>query len=232
MCFVTPCSLAGGYQRCAGPRCSGTGTWYSGTGTWYSLRDFFWDSWPLENGPIGCPETSVRNNHHTPRNIPEERISHGTVGLEGWYNLDQTVSCLPAYGFFNVVISSLKCGSTASNVRELSPLVTIYTASLTFSNSTFCPHSVFMCFVWIWEQTAIISLYNINWLVCITETECVYCAVRTGYSYRIHFNFRFEMFQWSTYLSLYLSICFNENKFTLLPLIILLLILLLLSSFH
>jgi len=46
-------------------------------------------------------------------------------------------------------------------------------------NSTFCPYSVFMCFVWIWEQTAIISLYNINWLVCITETECVYCAVRT-----------------------------------------------------
>jgi hypothetical protein len=37
-----------------------------------------------------------------------------------------------------------------------------------------------MCFVWIWKQTAIISLYSINWLVCITETECVYCAVRTG----------------------------------------------------
>ena len=40
----------------------------------------------------------------------------------------------------------------------------LYTASLTFSNSTFCPHCVFMCFVWIWEQTAIISLYIINWL--------------------------------------------------------------------
>ena len=39
--------------------------------------------------------------------------------------------------------------------------------------------TVFMCFVWISEQTAIISLYNINWLVFITETECVYCAVRT-----------------------------------------------------
>jgi hypothetical protein len=38
-----------------------------------------------------------------------------------------------------------------------------------------------MCFVWISEQTAIISLYNINWLVFITKTECVYCAVRTGY---------------------------------------------------
>jgi len=33
--------------------------------------------------------------------------------------------------------------------------------------------------VWISEQTAIISLYNINWLVFITETESVYCAVRT-----------------------------------------------------
>ena len=52
---------------------------------------------------------------------------------------------------------------------------------LTSNDSTFCPHSVFMCFVWIWEQTAITSLYNINWLVFITETECVYCAVRTGY---------------------------------------------------
>jgi len=59
-------------------------------------------------------------------------------------------------------------------------VVTICTTSLTFNNSTFFPHSVFMCFVWIWEQTAIISLYNINWLVCITETGCVYCAVWTG----------------------------------------------------
>ena len=56
----------------------------------------------------------------------------------------------------------------------------MYPKALTLTNSTFCPHSVFMCFVWIWEQTAIISLYSINWLVFITETECVYCAVRTG----------------------------------------------------
>ena len=57
-------------------------------------------------------------------------------------------------------------------------MVTICTNSLIFNNSTFCPHSVFMCFVRISEQTAIISLYNINFLVFITE-ECVYCAVRT-----------------------------------------------------
>jgi len=37
-------------------------------------------------------------------------------------------------------------------------------------NSMFCPHSVFMYFVWIWEQTAIISLHSIIWQVFITET--------------------------------------------------------------
>jgi len=40
-------------------------------------------------------------------------------------------------------------------------------------NYKFCPHSVFMCLIWIWEKTAIISLYSISWLVCITETGCV-----------------------------------------------------------
>ena len=70
------------------------------------------------------------------------------------------------------------CGVAGYRVNKLSlslwsPAVTLRTASLTFSNSTFCPHSVFMCFVWIWEQTAIISLYSINWLVFITETECL-----------------------------------------------------------
>jgi len=50
--------------------------------------------------------------------------------------------------------------------------------------------SVFMCFVWISEQTAVISLYNINWLVFITESECVYCAVRTGSLNIIQVNIR------------------------------------------
>ena len=50
-----------------------------------------------------------------------------------------------------------------------SPVVTICTTSLTFSNSTFCPLNVFICFAWIWEQTAIISLYSINWLGFIRE---------------------------------------------------------------
>ena len=41
-------------------------------------------------------------------------------------------------------------------------------------------HTVFMCFVFIWEQTATCATYIINWLVFITEMKSVYCAVRTG----------------------------------------------------
>ena len=54
--------------------------------------------------------------------------------------------------------------------------------------------AVFMCFVWISEQTAIISLYSINWLVFVTETESVYCAVRTVFSYIICINSSFMKF--------------------------------------
>jgi hypothetical protein len=32
-------------------------------------------SWPLKMRPICCPETSVRNHHHSLRNSPEERSS-------------------------------------------------------------------------------------------------------------------------------------------------------------
>ena len=37
-----------------------------------------------------------------------------------------------------------------------------------------------MCFVWISEQTAIISLYNINLPVFKTEAESIFCVVRPG----------------------------------------------------
>jgi len=50
------------------------------------------------------------------------------------------------------------------------------------------------------EETAIISLYNINWLVFITETECVYCALRTGYSNVIRVNLGLSRVSaWSAY---------------------------------
>jgi len=52
---------------------------------------------------------------------------------------------------------------------------------LKFTNYTFCPQIVFICFVWIKELTAIISLYSPNWLFIVTEMGFVYCEVRNGY---------------------------------------------------
>ena len=75
-------------------------------------------------------------------------------------------------------------------------------------NSTFCPHRVFLCFLWIWEQTAIISLYSVDWLVFITETECVYCAVRTKSLYII---------LRSAHTVCLLVLCGSENKQWLYP---------------
>jgi hypothetical protein len=97
-----------------------------------------------------------------------------------------TVSCPTLHASVRECLDAMHARKLAYSFKCLNPAVTVRTASLTFSNSTFCPHSVFMCFVWISEQTAIISLYSINWLVFITETECVYCAVRTEFLCIIH----------------------------------------------
>jgi hypothetical protein len=40
--------------------------------------------------------------------------------------------------------------------------------------------TLYLCFVFIWEQTATCATYIINWLVFITELYSVYSAVRTG----------------------------------------------------
>jgi hypothetical protein len=53
-------------------------------------------------------------------------------------------------------------------------------SGLKFINAAFCRQSALMCFVCVWEQTAKLALYSINCVVIITETESVYCAVRTG----------------------------------------------------
>ena len=72
-----------------------------------------------------------------------------------------------------------------------------------------------MPFVWIWEQTAIISLYSINWLVCITETECVYCAVRTGSLYIIQVMCFVWIWEQTAIISLYSInwlVCITETE--------------------
>jgi hypothetical protein len=51
------------------------------------------------------------------------------------------------------------------NIQQLYALPTLY---------------IYMCFVFIWEQTANCATYIIYWLVFITEIKSVYCAAWTG----------------------------------------------------
>ena len=46
-------------------------------------------------------------------------------------------------------------------------------SGLKFKYSTFGPQSAFMCFVWLSEQTEIISLHIINWLVFTIDGVCL-----------------------------------------------------------
>jgi hypothetical protein len=54
--------------------------------------------------------------------------------------------------------------------------LTLSSPSVTTANSTFCQHSAFVFLIIL---TTVVSLYSINWMVFIIETECLYCAGRT-----------------------------------------------------
>ena len=65
-----------------------------------------------------------------------------------------------------------------------------------------------MCFVWIWEQTAIISLYSINWLV-LYNTDGV-CLLR-GTDWVLYIILRSAH---TVYLCI---LCGSQNKQRLFP---------------
>ena len=96
-------------------------------------------------------------------------------------NERQSVELINDHQFHNLDYRHLTSASSVRHIKRLASLkcpltlyiqvVTLSTTTLTLNNSTFCPHSVITCFVWISEQTVIISLYRVNWLVFVTETE-------------------------------------------------------------
>jgi len=53
--------------------------------------------------------------------------------------------------------------------------------SLTFKNSTLCPHCIYVCAVFIWKQTATCATYSYYKLTGFyNRDESVYCVVWTG----------------------------------------------------
>ena len=53
---------------------------------------------------------------------------------------------------------------------------------------------VFMSFICLSEQTAIIFIYSDNWLNFMNDMECVYCAARAGYLNMISVNLQIFFF--------------------------------------
>ena len=69
-------------------------------------------------------------------------------------------------------------------------------------------HSVFMCFVWVWEETAIISLYSINWLIFVTK------PFKGGYYTYHQLNIHSSTFYPR---SVFVCLCGSQNLLRLFP---------------
>jgi hypothetical protein len=50
---------------------------------------------------------------------------------------------------------------------------------LTFKNCTFCPYCIYVFCIYLRRKSKF-AIYNLNWLVFITETKSVYCALWIG----------------------------------------------------
>jgi hypothetical protein len=97
---------------------------------------------------------------------------------------------LPSFLLF--FLSSIPKHISSRRTQKLRHTEPYILAALTFTNSTPSPHSIFIYFVRISEQTAIISTYKINWLIFIIETDCVFCEVPPQLLYTIYINFKLQ----------------------------------------
>jgi hypothetical protein len=93
-------------------------------------------------------------------------------------------------------------------------MVTIYTTRFKIKKkTTICPQVVFVCLVWMSDQTAFISLFCINGLVFTIETKRVFCAVRDEYLNVVQVNasiYRVKMlakYNLTKYISSHLVCC-------------------------
>jgi len=71
--------------------------------------------------------------------------------------------------------------------------------------------SAFMSFVWFLEQIAINFQYGVKWMISITGTESVYCAVRTGCLYIIPFGILLERVNVRNFCCHTLTVYCNET---------------------
>ena len=93
---------------------------------------------------------------------------------------EQTATCATYSINWFVFITEMKSVYSAVRIGSLNKSVCASSLKVNNATTVRSAHTVFMCFVFILEQTATFATYSINWLVFITEMKSVYSAVRTG----------------------------------------------------
>ena len=93
---------------------------------------------------------------------------------------EQTATCATYCINWLVFITEMESVYSAVRTGSLNKAVCASSLKVNIATTVRSVHTVFMCFVIIWEQTATCATYCINWLVFITEMKSVYSAVRTG----------------------------------------------------
>ena len=93
---------------------------------------------------------------------------------------EQTMTCATYSINWLVFTTEMKIVYSAVRTGSLNKAVCALSLKVDIATTVRSAHTVFMCFVFIWEQTATCATYSINWLVFITEMKSVYSAIRTG----------------------------------------------------
>jgi len=92
---------------------------------------------------------------------------------------EQTATCTTYCINWLVFITEMKSVYSAVWTGSLNKAVWASSLKVNIAATVRSVHTVFMCFVFIWEQTATCATYSINWLVFMVEMKSVYSAVRT-----------------------------------------------------
>jgi hypothetical protein len=65
----------------------------------------------------------------------------------------------------------------ANDVNPVKHIGYVYTICFNVETAAVYPQDIFFIFIWLSEQTAIISIYSIHQLVFVTETQYAFCGI-------------------------------------------------------
>ena len=144
----------------------------------YDYFSFPWYNSPSEPGPPRCWCFTITFRHTTLGRSPLDKWSarHRDLLPDNTQHSQQTDIHVPS-GIR--IRNSCKLAAADHCLNLLTPTGHVMHQQFNIQRLYVLP-TLYLCFVFIWEQTATCATYSINWLVFITEMKSVYRAVRIG----------------------------------------------------